>query len=431
MDDTYKKLDQFTDSEILQNKLESVVGKFPEGVAISYSHNGISSKASVNQFTITDPVQTGCIAKSLTATLVAIARHEHKIRFEDNIIYFFDDFSMKQSVHEQLSRIKIYHLLNHTHGLDHSLLENLPYKRNGYIDINSILRVVNDSGLSAPADVLSVYSNIGPWLVSAILECIYGQPYFRILNQKLFQPLGINTLTEENKVCPSIGGGLQLSAYDLMKIVNLHIHGSQDIPGVLEHLVALRTQFPAPVLKWPPIAAKFYPGWIDFNGSFGQLGFGENSAGVVRFLPDDDCAIVVTATHKMLANFVLATLFKEILSDFNNVRRSQLLIKSQLVNIDSSVYQGVYDNNKYRLIVDNPINGSLRAQVFLKQKGGYSVHGDPYIKRYYRPTTKHTFVSLQPEQSICPVLQFSHPQLDGLYQFINTGKFMFIRVNNI
>ena len=431
MDGLNEKLVQYADSDILQRRLESAIGRIREGIAILFSHRGKTSSASVNNFTINDPVQTGCIAKSLTATLVAIALSEKTLRFEDSVIYFFDDYTVTQAVLEQLSNTKIYNLLNHTHGFDHSRFEILPREGNGFIDVNVMMRVMNEIRLFAPPGMLQSYSSIGPWFVAAILECVYGQPYHEILNQKLFHPLGIHNLNENVKICPSVGDELRLSAQDMMKIVNLHLHGSPDIPELFDHLVTLRTKYPSPAVKWFPVTANIYPGWIDFGGSYGQLGFGEASAGVVRFLPDQDAAIVVTATHQKLANFTLASLFKEVLQDFNSMHQPQLLRAEQWDEVDSSIYEGMFDNGKYRLLVNTATNGSLRVQVFLKQEGLNTTSKDPYIKRYFKPTANHTFISVQSEQFVCPILQFSHPQKNGLFQYINTGKFVFSRIGNV
>jgi CubicO group peptidase (beta-lactamase class C family) len=428
MDDTDLKFNLYNDSGDLQRRLESIIGNIGEGTAILFSNNGRISSASVNKFTIHDSVQIGCIAKSLTATLVAIAQYENKLRLEDSVIYFFDDFPITRSVLEHLSTTKIYHLLNHTHGLDHSLREALPKGRNGYIDVNTLLTAMNGVDLLAPPGLLSLYSSIGSWFVAAILECVYGQPYINLLNEKLFAPIGINALDVNLNICPAVGGDLRLSASDMMKIIKLHLHGNPDLPGLLDYLVILRTQYPSRALKWPPVVANFYPGWIDFDGSYGQLGFGEDSAGTVRFIPEHDAAIVVTASHQKLANYILAALFKDVLRDFGSISSPHLLSAEQWAEIDSSVYQGIYENGKYRMVVNSASNGSLNAQVFLKQPGLKISTSDPYIKRLYQPAANHTFISIQPEQSVCPLLQFSHPQENGLFKYLNTGKFVFTRI---
>jgi CubicO group peptidase (beta-lactamase class C family) len=375
---------------------------------------------------ITDTVNVGCVAKALTATLVAIAQHQGKLSLNSSLASFFPELNSPEAT----ASPDIGHLLNHTHGLDHSPLQALPRDERGYIDINSMSAVLRATQpIAQPGEVFS-YGNLGPWLAAVILERVYDESYAAILQKLLFRPLNIPALESlaSGQVCPGMGGKLRLSAEDLMKLALLHLRGDLDGVSVQDELCDLRRQYCFPLPDATLAGRCVFPGWFDFGGSFGQFGYGEDSAAVVRFLPDEDIAIVVTARHKSLANSTMVRLFKDLLPDYSRVRPPQLLTPAEWSERDSHCYLGTFDNGGYRLRVDVAKNGSLRAKLFRKFADLREFDEEPYVKRYFKAATNHSFFPTEPEPMVCPELRFSHPGSDSRFRYVNTGKFVFARV---
>jgi len=112
----------------------------------------------------------GCVAKVLTAALASAAVARRDLSFDAGVC----DLLARDVA--ALRGVTVRHLLEHTHGLDDSLL-SAPRYRHGFIDADELCsRVAALTRWAAPGAVYS-YGNAGAWLVAATLERVRGRAY--------------------------------------------------------------------------------------------------------------------------------------------------------------------------------------------------------------------------------------------------------------
>src|SRR3954469_26045320 len=75
-------------------------------------------------------IAAGCLVKPLTATLIAEAVANGAVGWDDDVGQILTV--------ADVNRITVTHLLNHTHGLDASLVEQVPRRIDGFIDIQRL-----------------------------------------------------------------------------------------------------------------------------------------------------------------------------------------------------------------------------------------------------------------------------------------------------
>ncbi len=170
------------------------------------------------------------ITKSITATAFGIAFDDGLInRLEDSAISFFPEYTL-ENPSDFKSTINLRHLLTMTAGFDWQELE-YPYSdpRNSWSDwINSDDRVkhVLDKEVVNEPGTLYNYNTGVSHLLSVIIEKVSSQRTDLYVNEKLFQPLGINSY--EWFVDPqghaSGGHGCYLSPRSVAKIGLLYLN---------------------------------------------------------------------------------------------------------------------------------------------------------------------------------------------------------------
>ncbi|MCC6202811.1 MAG: beta-lactamase family protein [Gammaproteobacteria bacterium] len=416
----------------LQTLLELALGHQRLGIALGVATDDAVLDAAIHGGTITRPVRIGCIAKALTATLVAIAASEGRLCLDAPIGAYLPPARIPAKMSGAARAICVYHLLNHTSGLDHSRLAGLPRSADGRIDARALLTDLAQSGSIAPPGRLYGYSNVGPWLAAAILETVYRRTYAELLERLLFAPLGIAALSrpEAKRLCPAQGGDLRLSATDLLRIGRWYLDGDPARPGLHAHLRALYTRHAVPLPRLPLGGVQAYPGWVDYGNSFGQVGFGDDGAGLLRFLPTERTVIAIAAANPQLVHAALATVLRPLLADFRSVCRLHLLTATEWAAIDPAVYLGVYANARYRLSISLAASGLLQVAVHSRQSGtaGVDAGPAPYLLRRLRAARNDVFLPEQPEPEVCPVLVFSEPA-DGGFRYLSTRVHQFVRAD--
>src|SRR5688572_23798896 len=154
-----------------------------------------------NGFSADTPVDVSCVAKNVTALLFAHAVGEGHTSYEESVESFVGPGYVDPS-------LKMYHLLNNTHGLDGSLLQLCPYKVDGTIDADKILATVRDTvPTSSPGEFFYYYGSEGSWLAAAILEKIYDTTFTELARARLLGNFCTHShLARITKVCPAYGG---------------------------------------------------------------------------------------------------------------------------------------------------------------------------------------------------------------------------------
>jgi CubicO group peptidase (beta-lactamase class C family) len=143
-----------------------------------------------------DVFHIGSLTKSVTATLTAILIEEGKLRWDTTIAAVFPE--LKGTMDGHYETVTVEQLLHHRGGVPgappsaawkKALEEAGTPTQQRYEFIKAVL---NQPPEAAPGTRM-IYSNQGYAIVGAMLEKITGKAYEALVNEKLFQPLHMDT----------------------------------------------------------------------------------------------------------------------------------------------------------------------------------------------------------------------------------------------
>ncbi|MDH4271095.1 MAG: serine hydrolase [Candidatus Aminicenantes bacterium] len=130
----------------------------------------------------------GSVTKQFTSMLVLQLVEDGKINLEgklsDYLPYYRQDTGKKVTIH---------HLLTHTSGIPS--LTNLPsfmseVSRNPY-PVEEVVKRFCSGDLEFEPGAKYRYNNSGYFLLGAVIEKVTGQPYEKVLEERIFKPLGM------------------------------------------------------------------------------------------------------------------------------------------------------------------------------------------------------------------------------------------------
>jgi D-alanyl-D-alanine carboxypeptidase len=143
--------------------------------------------------------QLGSISKSFLAALVLTLSQQGKFSLDDSI------GARLPAARHLSSSITIRHLLNHTSGLREQFL--LPGIDQGVADLsrpkNELYALVAKAPADYPAGTRWSYSNTNYTLLAMLVEEVSAMPYEIAMQQIVFRPLGLSSLSQ----CRSVPDG--------------------------------------------------------------------------------------------------------------------------------------------------------------------------------------------------------------------------------
>ncbi len=131
----------------------------------------------------------GSITKQFTATLIMQLVEQGKIDLTAPITRYLPDYPARTG-----DKITIHHLLNHTSGIvGYTELPTFGTSlRNPYAPAKFADEFFAKLDLLFEPGTKFSYNNSGYFLLGVILEKVTGQPYERLLRERIFTPLGMN-----------------------------------------------------------------------------------------------------------------------------------------------------------------------------------------------------------------------------------------------
>lgn len=241
--------------------------KHVAGTAVAVSKNGkiiykngfgyrdIENKKPVTADTI---FGIASISKSFTALAIMKLESEGKLSVNDPVVDYLPNFQLKM---EDMSKIKIHHLLSHTVGLPPiERYQNL----NRFQEHIDYLANIDDVPLGSPGEYLS-YNNDLYLLLGAIIEKVSGRLFRKYMIEEIIVPLGMHRTTYSTediykftdvttqyaydsdsdsfqiKKWEHLGnyetsGGLRSSVMDLMKYGNVYLNTLASERTILKHV---------------------------------------------------------------------------------------------------------------------------------------------------------------------------------------------------
>lgn len=375
------------------------------------------SSSQDDSFTATTRLEIGCVAKTLTATLVAIAASEGRLSIADDVARFFPQSRCIDS------SLKILHLLNQSHGLDGSILPAAP-RSEGYIDAETVWNAVQETpALAPPGELFYNYGSAGIWIAAAILQKIYDAPFWRVLYQKLLTPIGVPLSEKEGiGICPA-NGGIALSPQELLNICSLHLarHHDSRLKAILAEARTYRISIPS----WPPIAHGSCPGWLCHGPAFGSFGNRHNVASIMMLIwPEQDVALVMSARRVRPIYLAQRALFGNLFDSEKETPRPLTKLERDLHRRQSFI--GQYQKGGLLLDIHTAPDGELQASVYRRRADG-TVDDAPMVCRNLLPAMSDTLYPVPPEPNVISFLRFFQETEERQFLYATTGKHLFRR----
>lgn len=132
----------------------------------------------------------GSITKQFTAALILQLVEQGKVKLDGRLSDYLPEY--RKDVGE---KVTVHQLLNHTSGIPS--YTSLPgffkdVSRNPYTVDEFVKKYASNNLEFEPGSKFS-YNNSGYFLLGAIIEKVTGQPYERVLKEKIFAPLGMKS----------------------------------------------------------------------------------------------------------------------------------------------------------------------------------------------------------------------------------------------
>lgn len=160
----------------------------------------------------------GSTSKQFTAACIVLLVEQGKLKFKDNLKYFFPDFP------DYAEKVTVRHLLNHTSGIRDYL--QLAYLKglggdDFYVDDDIMKWLVNQSELNFAPGEEFLYSNSGYWLLGQIVNKVSGTNMADFATKRIFEPLGMNNThfhNDHTRIVKNRASGYVLDNNDTYKI---------------------------------------------------------------------------------------------------------------------------------------------------------------------------------------------------------------------
>jgi hypothetical protein len=260
------------------------------------------------------PIRVGCIAKLFTAMLAKHAFEAHRLAPDEQASDVFPAGAARRA----LRGITVRQLLEHTHGLDDSLISVAPRDSRGRIDADTLAHDLRAVAPLATPGALYSYGNGGACVIAALLERLGSRPYAVQLVETVLGPLGFGAVGSRVSICPATGDELALDATDLL---NLVAQAAFDAPDVWpDDKCAGDYGFATPLPGWNPLERGIYLGW-KYHGA-GWLGHQSVWPGhsvLVRVHPRRRLALVAASSGHAAA-VVAARVFGSYLPELFELR---------------------------------------------------------------------------------------------------------------
>ncbi len=347
-------------------------------------------------------VRLGCITKLFTATLLRQSFVDANTLVDGDVL---DSRGLSDAPALQ-SGITIRDLMNHSHGLDDSLVHRAPMRTDGFIEAAQLCEKLRALPVICRPGRLHSYGSAGALLGAAILEATHGLRYVDLLDKELLAPLDIvrsvapqdTAMAGDRMACPATGGALAISVRDLLRFLEWQIqnpHGflAAEGNGALE---AELVKHPG----WHSIERGMYLGWKHYgDGWFGHNSDVPDAAVYARVNPRLRVALVIASdSHPPTA--IASALFRERWPHLVRSPMPVLLKDSRLDEASASSFAGHYGDGQYSVRIEGGATGNLSIQVVNRLGSAQTPQVALLVRAqdeifFLRPPTAHDFQFVQ------------------------------------
>lgn len=130
------------------------------------------------------------VTKSFTGMLAALLQEDGTIELDQSLAHYFPDIAMGDSINP--AQISVRDLLLHGAGFRNGAINFRTFVP-GNVDNTELLYLLENH--SQPAPITFRYSNTAYIVAAAVMEKVTGTSWRELLEQRLFQPLGMSSTT--------------------------------------------------------------------------------------------------------------------------------------------------------------------------------------------------------------------------------------------
>lgn len=146
---------------------------------------GLADRGLDVPFTVDTRLRIGSITKDVTAALVLALQDEGTLSTDDPVARFLPNFPAGD-------RIRIRHLLNHTHGIPNwRALPEADYLAATGVSIEEAVEILARRPLEFEPGTERRYGSSGYLMLARIIEVATGRPYEEVLRTRILEPLGL------------------------------------------------------------------------------------------------------------------------------------------------------------------------------------------------------------------------------------------------
>jgi hypothetical protein len=348
-------------------------------------------------------ITAGCLAKSLTATLVSDAVSAGRVGWADSVA---DILECSSRGRQQLAGVTVRHLLDHSHGLDASAIAAVPYKQDGFIDVEDLCRQLDPLPLHASGELYS-YSHVGAWFAGAILETIHGASYVSQLREQ--QLIFEEEPCRSTAICPATGADLTLTVTQWLTFAQTCMVRLPQ-PDNLQEAIKLP--------GWHPTERSIWRGWKHYGD--GWLGHNANLAdrsAILRINASKRLGIVIAAGDPNGAIYAALGVFSDLLPEFRNLRPPRLLKPEETSALDLREHVGEYV--QARAVVDITMDESRTLRMSVLRRAPDAVASPA---RCLRPAEGGVFLAESGGDSEFPFVQFIASETSSASAYLWNGR---------
>lgn len=186
--------------------------------SIKIIRNGeVYLKAVPSPYTTEIKAQLYSLSKSFTSTAIGMLVDDGIISVEDRVVDIFKD-KCPETISENLSKMKIKHLLSMNTGHEECQLPNI-------INSSDLVKEFLARDVPRCPGTHFAYNSAASFMLSAIVTEYTNMSMFDFLNKRLFKPLGIkNALWDDYNGISQGGIGLHLNVDDIAKFGIMYLN---------------------------------------------------------------------------------------------------------------------------------------------------------------------------------------------------------------
>jgi len=250
-------------------------------------------------------------SKMFTAVAIGQMIESGKLSLNDPIGKYLGTDWVSTEVSE---KVLIKHLLSHTAGFGNYWTDEFDRIANTLRSLEDYKPLVSDSLAFEPGTNWE-YSNTGYLLLGAIIEKVSGQSFYKYVQEKIFNPIGMNNtgFYELDTPIKNLATGYWVDMEDNAKLKNnTYLHGVRAASAgggwsnsldmflfmealIKDKLISAKTReiffTPNPLMKRYGYGFQIRDGWIGHSGGFPGI------EAWIRYYPEKDFVLVILTNY--------------------------------------------------------------------------------------------------------------------------------------